>query len=70
MGPYVEYWTPFWSRYQELSHERVMFFWKAFDLLAIGELIMNAHPFILLLMLTLKMMSSFHTMGLEAYALL
>ncbi len=70
MGLYVKYWTPFWSRYQKLSHERVMFFWKAFGLLAIGELIMNAHPFILLLMLTLKIMSSFHTMGLEAYALL
>jgi hypothetical protein len=62
--------TPFWSCYQELSHGIVLFFWKAFGLLAIGELIMSAHPFVPLLMLTLKIMSSLHIMGLEAYALL
>jgi hypothetical protein len=60
---------PFWSCYQELSHGKVLFSWKIFGLLAIRELIMNAHPYILLLTLTLKIMSSLHTMGLEAYTL-
>jgi hypothetical protein len=36
----------FWNYYQDLSHGKVLFCWKAFGLLAIGELIMNAHPFL------------------------
>jgi hypothetical protein len=68
MGPYVKYW--FGSCYQELSHSRVLFSCKVFGLLAIGELIMSAHPFAPLLMLTLKIMLSLHTMGLGAYAIL
>ncbi len=60
----------FWSYYQDLSHDNVLFCWKAFGLLVIGKLIMNAHPFVLLLMLTLKIMSSLDTVGLERYALL
>jgi hypothetical protein len=61
---------PFWNYYQDLSHNIVLFYWKAFGLLAIGELIMNVHPFIPLLMLTLKILSSLHTVGLEACNLL
>jgi hypothetical protein len=60
----------FWSYYQDLSHGRVMFYWKAFGVLTIGKLIMNVHPFVVLLMLTLKIMSSFHIVGLEASTLL
>jgi hypothetical protein len=52
----------FWSCYQDLSHGKVLFCWKAFGLLAIGELIMSVHPFLPLLMLTLKILSSLHTM--------
>ncbi len=53
-----------WSCYQGLSHDKVMLCWKAFGLLAIGRLIMNVHPFVSLLMWTLKILSSFHTMDL------
>jgi hypothetical protein len=43
---------------------------RLLGLLAIGELIMSAYPFVLLLMLTLKILSSLHIVGLEACALL
>jgi hypothetical protein len=36
----------FWNYYQDLSHSRVLFHWKAFGLLTIKELIMNAHLFL------------------------
>jgi hypothetical protein len=38
----------FWSYYQDLSHVKVLFYWKAFGFLAIRKLIMNVHPFLLL----------------------
>jgi hypothetical protein len=50
----------FWNCYQDLSHGRVLFCWKAFGFLTIRKLFMNMHPFIPLLMLTLKILSSFH----------
>jgi hypothetical protein len=55
----------FWSCYQDLSHGKILFYCKAFGLLAIKELIMITHPFLPLLMLTLKILSSFHTTGLD-----
>ncbi len=58
----------FWSCYQDLSHSRILFSWKAFGILGIGELIMITHPFLPLLMLTLKILPSLHTMGLEGCA--
>jgi hypothetical protein len=70
MGPYVKYWDNIWSCYQDLSHGRVLFCWKTFGLLVIEELIMSVHPFLPLLMLTLKILSSFHTMALKSCALL
>ncbi len=60
----------FWSCYQDLSHNKVLFCWKVFSLLTIKKLIMSAHPFVPLLMLTLKILSSLHTLGLEACTLL
>jgi hypothetical protein len=68
MGPYVKYWEniAIIKTYPMI----ILFCWKAFGLLAIGELIMSTHPFILLLMLTLKILSSLHTMGLETCAFL
>jgi len=42
----------FWNCYQDLPHNKVMFYWKLFGLLAIEELIINMHPFVLLLILS------------------
>jgi hypothetical protein len=60
----------FWSCYQDLSHSRILFCWKVFSLLAIGDLIMNAHRFLRLLMLSFKILSPLHTMDLKTCALL
>jgi hypothetical protein len=60
----------FWSYYQNLSHGGVLFCWNVFGLLTIRGLIMSMHPFLPLLMLTLKILSSLHTMGLKTCPLL
>ncbi len=69
MVPYVKYWE---NIFEMLSRPipRVILCWKAFCNLAIGELIMSTHPFVPLLMLTLKIMSSLHTVGLKTCTLL
>jgi len=54
MGLYVKYWESILELLSRPSHGRVLFCWKAFGLLAIGELIMSVHPFLLLWMLTLR----------------
>jgi hypothetical protein len=55
----------FWNYHQDLSHGRVLFCRKAFGLRPIGELIMSVHPFLPLLTLTLKIVSSLHIVALE-----
>ncbi len=46
MGLYVKYWENILEMLSRHFHDKVLFCWKAFNLLAIGKLIMNAHPFL------------------------
>jgi hypothetical protein len=66
MGLYVKYWESVLKLLSKPIPQHSYVLLEFFYLLVIGKLIMNVHPFILLLMLTLKILSSLHTMGLEA----
>jgi hypothetical protein len=46
IGPYVIYWENILELLSRHSHNNVLFCWKAFGLLAIGELIMIVRPFL------------------------
>jgi hypothetical protein len=46
MGPYVKYWENVLELLSRPIPHRIMFSWKVFGLLPIGELIMNAHSFL------------------------
>jgi hypothetical protein len=78
---YIEFWRLGMAKANSYSKKNILgtifkiypmveFCWKAFGLLTIGGLIMNAHPFLSLLMLTLEILSSLYIMGLEMCAFL
>jgi hypothetical protein len=46
MGACVKYWENILELLSRSIHIKILFYWKVFGLLAIGKLIVNAHPFL------------------------